>query len=80
MNRDGFLFALKQSRSSYSGTQPKPQPDELTLKEKLDLVDQLAEQYVPMIALAGVMGGADAEVSDATVDVLVESAEFAPLS
>ena len=27
--------------------------DELTLAEKLDLVDQMAEQYIPMIAFAG---------------------------
>lgn len=32
------------------------------------------------IALGGVMGGADSEVSDATVDLLIESAEFAPVS
>ncbi len=32
------------------------------------------------IALGGVMGGADTEVSDATTDLLIEAAEFAPLS
>ncbi len=32
------------------------------------------------IALAGVMGGADSEISDATVDVLIESGQFAPLA
>jgi phenylalanyl-tRNA synthetase beta chain len=32
------------------------------------------------VALAGVMGGADTEVSEATVDVLLESAQFDPLS
>ncbi len=32
------------------------------------------------IALAGVMGGAHSEVSDKTVDVLIESADFDPLS
>ena len=32
------------------------------------------------IALAGVMGGEHSEVSDATVDVLIESANFDPLS
>jgi phenylalanyl-tRNA synthetase beta chain len=32
------------------------------------------------IALAGVMGGADTEVTDATVDILLESACFAPAS
>jgi phenylalanyl-tRNA synthetase beta chain len=32
------------------------------------------------VALAGVMGGADSEVSESTVDVLLESADFDPLS
>ncbi len=32
------------------------------------------------VALGGVMGGADTEVHDGTTDVLIESAEFAPLS
>ncbi len=32
------------------------------------------------VALAGVMGGATSEVSDSTVDLLIESADFAPLS
>ena len=32
------------------------------------------------VALGGVMGGAETEVSDATTDVLVEAAEFDPLS
>jgi phenylalanyl-tRNA synthetase beta chain len=32
------------------------------------------------VALGGVMGGADSEVSDATTDVLLEAAEFDPLS
>ncbi len=32
------------------------------------------------VAIAGVMGGADSEVSDSTTDVLIESAWFAPLS
>jgi phenylalanyl-tRNA synthetase beta chain len=32
------------------------------------------------VALAGVMGGQDSEVSDATTDVLLESARFDPLS
>lgn len=32
------------------------------------------------VALAGVMGGLDSEISDKTVDVLIEAASFAPLS
>lgn len=32
------------------------------------------------VALGGVMGGADSEVSDRTKDLLIEAAEFAPLS
>ncbi len=32
------------------------------------------------VALGGVMGGAESEVSDSTVDILLESAEFVPLS
>jgi len=32
------------------------------------------------VALGGVMGGADTEVSDRTVDLLIEAAEFSPMS
>ena len=32
------------------------------------------------VALAGVMGGADTEVSEQTTDILIEAADFAPLS
>ena len=32
------------------------------------------------VALGGVMGGADSEVSEATVDVLIEAAYFDPLT
>ena len=32
------------------------------------------------VALGGVMGGADTEVTEATTDLLIEAAEFAPLS
>ncbi len=32
------------------------------------------------VALGGVMGGAESEVSDSTVDILLEAAEFVPLS
>ncbi|HEY3245841.1 MAG TPA: radical SAM protein [Phycisphaerae bacterium] len=37
----------------YQDAEHKKLPDELTLEEKLRLVDQIAEQYVPMIAFAG---------------------------
>ncbi|MCP4193447.1 MAG: phenylalanine--tRNA ligase subunit beta [Planctomycetaceae bacterium] len=39
----------------------------------------IADQTRP-VALAGVMGGADTEVSSETADLLIESADFAPLS
>ena len=32
------------------------------------------------VALAGVMGGAESEIGDATTDILLESAQFAPLA
>jgi radical SAM protein with 4Fe4S-binding SPASM domain len=37
----------------YQDSQHARLADELTLPEKLDLVDQMAEQYLPMIAFAG---------------------------
>lgn len=40
-------------RHCYQSSERRPLENELTLVEKLDLVDQLAEQYVPMIAFAG---------------------------
>jgi phenylalanyl-tRNA synthetase beta chain len=39
----------------------------------------IADESRP-VAIAGVMGGADSEVSAATTDVLIEAAQFAPLS
>ncbi len=39
----------------------------------------IADEQAP-VAIAGVMGGRDSEVSDATTDVLLESAQFDPLS
>ncbi len=40
-------------RHCYQDSGHKALPDELTLDEKLDLVDQMAAEYVPMIAFAG---------------------------
>lgn len=40
-------------RHCYQSSDRRPLDHELTLAEKLDLVDQLAEQYVPMVAFAG---------------------------
>lgn len=37
----------------YQSAGRKPEPDELTLKEKLDLVDQMAGAGVPFLAIAG---------------------------
>ena len=39
----------------------------------------IADAYKP-VAMAGIMGGAESEISDATTDVLLESAYFAPHS
>lgn len=46
-----------------------------TLDERMCVI---ADAERPL-ALAGVMGGADSEISEATVDVVIESAQFAPL-
>ncbi len=40
-------------RHCYQDSRAQPGPDELTLQEKLRLVDELGELYVPMVALAG---------------------------
>lgn len=37
----------------YQNARHKPDPDELTLEEKIYLVDQLAENFVPFLAIAG---------------------------
>jgi phenylalanyl-tRNA synthetase beta chain len=50
------------------------------VERKLDPSDLLITDGSRPIALAGVMGGADSEVSDATCDVLLESAHFHPSS
>ena len=40
-------------RHCYQGATPKPLPTELTTEEKLNLIDQFGEEYVPFLALAG---------------------------
>lgn len=37
----------------YQNARHKPDPDELTTDEKLDLIDQLGHEYVPFLAFAG---------------------------
>lgn len=59
-------------------------------KEQFKAIDHRAYELNPddcviadasnPVAIAGVMGGADSEVSESTTDVLIESAWFAPLS
>jgi phenylalanyl-tRNA synthetase beta chain len=49
---------------------------------KHELTDQMlviADAHKP-VAVAGIMGGLDSEVSDATMDILLESARFEPLN
>lgn len=58
--------------------------------EKLEAIDHKVYELEPgmcviadaekPVGLGGVMGGADTEVSDTTVDLLIEAAEFNPLS
>ncbi len=40
-------------RHCYQNAARKPAPDEMTLEERLDLVDQMAEAGVPFLAIAG---------------------------
>ena len=40
-------------RHCYQNATPRPDPDELTLAEKLDLVDQMADAGTPFLAIAG---------------------------
>ncbi|MFT4231425.1 MAG: phenylalanine--tRNA ligase subunit beta, partial [Leucobacter sp.] len=49
-------------------------------ERRLDAEDLLITDESGPIGLAGVMGGATTEVSDGTVDVLVEAASFDPVS
>lgn len=58
--------------------------------EKITAIDEKEYQLRPEmcviadadrpVAIAGVMGGADTEIGDGTVNVLIETADFAPLS
>ncbi|WP_353684026.1 phenylalanine--tRNA ligase subunit beta [Thermodesulfovibrio sp. 3907-1M] len=47
-------------------------------KRKLDSHDLLIWDGVKPVAIAGIMGGADTEVTDKTVNILLESAYFKP--
>ncbi len=47
---------------------------------KLDPADLVIADARRAVAIAGVMGGADSEVSDVTTDVLIESAHFDPVT
>jgi phenylalanyl-tRNA synthetase beta chain len=47
-------------------------------ERKLEATDLVIADAKGPVALAGVMGGADSEVSDSTQDVLLESAHFQP--
>ncbi|GAB5046878.1 phenylalanine--tRNA ligase subunit beta [Thermodesulfovibrio sp. TK110] len=48
------------------------------VKRKLGLYDLLIWDGVKPVAIAGIMGGANTEVSDKTVNILLESAYFKP--
>jgi phenylalanyl-tRNA synthetase beta chain len=47
---------------------------------KLDISMCVIADRQRAVALGGVMGGADSEVSESTTDILIESAQFSPLS
>ena len=60
-------------------------PDEILVmidesERRLDPQDLVIADAERAVALAGVMGGADTEVRDRTIDVLLESAHFDPVS
>ena len=54
--------------------------DRALLVEDLLITDEDAAGVTRVIALAGLMGGADTEVVDTTTDVVIESAHFAQVS
>lgn len=49
-------------------------------KHELDADDLVIADPERALALAGVMGGANSQVTDATTDILIESAHFSPAS
>jgi phenylalanyl-tRNA synthetase beta chain len=61
----------------------RPEEEFLAINHKTYTLDDrmcvIADAERP-VALAGVMGGADSEISATTTDVLIESAQFAPLA
>lgn len=58
------------------------EPFEAINHKRYELTDRMCviADAVGPVALAGVMGGAESEIGDATCDVLLESAQFAPLA
>jgi len=40
-------------RHCYQNAHPQPDSDELTTEEKLNLIDQMGEEFVPFVAFAG---------------------------
>ena len=70
----GGKILVRQAKSGEPFTAINHKEYELTGDEVV-----IADAERP-VALGGVMGGADTEVSETTVDVLIEAADFAPLS
>jgi phenylalanyl-tRNA synthetase beta chain len=80
---DASTIAVKDGRAAITVRVARPGERLVTLdgQDRELTVDTLviADPSGP-VALAGVMGGAETEVTDATVDILLESACFAPAS
>jgi phenylalanyl-tRNA synthetase beta chain len=71
----GGRIVVRTAREGETLTTLADEKERLLSPDMLVIAD--AEQPV---ALAGVMGGLDSEVSDSTTNLLIESAHFAPLS
>lgn len=80
---DAATIAEADGRSAIVVRRARPGEKLVTLDgQERDLTEDMLVIADPerAVALAGVMGGADTEVSEETVDVLLESAYFAPTS